>query len=280
MSLDASLRQALQAALAQLLRPLARLMLRHALPYAAFDAVARKVFAEVAFDEFRIPGKKPSISRASILTGLTRKDVQRLLDDDDDAALRDASGERYNRAARVLTGWVRDAEFQDGRGRPLAIAIDGPGGFAQLVRRHSGDMPSRAVLDELLRTGAVRELADGRIALAERAYVPKGSTLDKLAILGRDTADLLATIDHNLQHGEVDPRFQRKVMYRRVPLDAVPAFRKLSAARAQALLEQLDRWFTEHTVDAEPGEPQARVGLGIHYFEEAAEAAPPIGTSR
>ena len=145
-------------------------------------------------------------------------------------------------------------------------------------------MPARAVLDELVRVGAVERLEDARLQLVTRGYVPQHSAADKLGILGRDVADLIETIDHNLQHGASDPRFQRKVMYAAIPVAALPAFRKLSGAQAQALLEKLDRWLAEHDTgavagapDAEPG--QARVGLGIYYFEERLETPVDEGTT-
>lgn len=269
MDADRRPRQALDAAVARLLRPLVRLLLRHAVPYAAFEEIAKRVYVEAAMQDFALPDKKPSISRASILTGLTRKDVQRLVAEPDDIA--PEIGERYNRAARVLTGWSRDPDFVDtGTGEPRALDGEGALSFGALVRRHSGDMPTRAVLDELLRVDAVRRRDDGRYEPVARAYVPQRGTLDKLNILGSDVADLIETIDHNLQHGGDDPRFQRKVMYHSIDVQALPAFRKLSAAQAQALLEKLDRRLAEH--DAEPAADtaaeRARVGVGIYYFEE------------
>jgi hypothetical protein len=48
------------------------LLLRHVVPFAALEALAKRVFVEVALQDFAMPGKKPSISRASILSGLTR----------------------------------------------------------------------------------------------------------------------------------------------------------------------------------------------------------------
>ena len=270
MDADARLRQALHAAITRLLRPLARVLLRHSLPYSAFDEIARQVYVDVALDEFAIPGKKPSISRASILTGLTRKEVQRRV-----AVPPEAGGEaaeHYNRAARVLTGWTRDADYQDADGNPKAISLDGDIGFAALVRRHSGDMPARAVLDELLRAGAVRRRDDGRFEPIARAYVPRRNSIEKLGILGSDVADLIDTIDHNIQHGDTDPRFQRKVLYHSIDVDALPAFRKLSATQAQALLERMDRWLAtrDEASTTPPEAPRARIGLGIYYIEERA----------
>src|SRR5262249_39633778 len=146
----------------------------------------------------------------------------------------------------VLTGWLRDPEFCDAEGRPRELADDGDKGFAGLVRRYSGDVPARAVLDELLRVGAVHRPTVQTIELVSRAYVPVASVSDKLAILGADVGDLIAPIDHNIEPGVEAPRFQRKVMYHRIPAEALPALRKLSATHAQALLERLDRWLQGH----------------------------------
>ncbi len=225
--------------------------------------------------ETGIQGKKPSVSRVSILSGLSRKEVQRVLN----LPLLgvDEPLEHYNRAARVIAGWVRDPDFLDSTRNPKTLAPqDGATSFAELVRRYSGDVPARAMLNELLRVEAVEQLADGAIRLLARAYVPRSSELDKLDILGTDVADLIATIDHNLRHGSTDPLFQRKVMYDNLPAEALPEFRNLSGAQAQALLERLDQWLAEQDRDTNPqatGSGRVRAGIGIYYFEE--RLAPP-----
>jgi hypothetical protein len=270
---DASnkLSSVLAAAVLRLLEPLVRVLLRNGMSFNAFSDLARRAYVESAMREFGIPGKKQTVSRVSVLTGLSRKDVQRILGAQGTADSGEAR-ERYNRAARVIAGWVRDKEFADAAGEPAALAPDGPGAsFGQLVKRYSGDVPARAVLDELLRVGAVQRQDDGRIRLLSRAYVPSASDLDKLDILGADVADLIATIDHNLRHGGADPRFQRKVMYDNVPRDAAAAFRALSAQQAQALLEAMDQWLAPRDRDVNPsvrGAERVRVGVGIYYFEE------------
>ena len=67
------------------------------------------------------------------------------------------------------------------------------------------------------------------------------------------------------------PRFQRKVMYDNVPVDAAKEFRTLAAAEGQELLEKLDRWLSHRDRDVNPaskGAGRVRVGLGIYHFEE------------
>jgi hypothetical protein len=267
---------ALRKAVSRLLRPLFRVLLRHQMSFHAFEALAKRVYVDVAIRDFGIPGKKPSISRASILSGLTRKEVQRLVGEPLEPEAVEA--ERYNRAARVLTAWTREPEYTDAHGEPLALApLEGEHSFAELVKRHSGDVPVRAVLDELLRVGAVRRRDDGRLELLTHAYVPQNSATDKIVILGNDVADLVETIDHNIQHGDGDPRFQRKLMYHSIPVDALLEFRKLSGAQAQALLERFDKWLAardQPNPPDKPDAPRARVGLGIYYFEERLPAPP------
>ena len=267
--------QSVHDAVAKLLRPLFRLLIRNGTSFSAFEEIAKRTYVDVAIRDFGIPGKKPSIARASILSGLTRKEVQRLVGmptTPDGQVL-----EQHNRAARVLTGWVRDADFQQPDGAPRTLDPEGPLSFDALVKRHSGDMPTRAILDELVRVGAVLRRDDGRLDLLSRAYVPQQGAPEKMGMLGTDVADLIATIDHNISQGAQDPRFQRKVMYHAIPAEALPAFRQLSASQSQALLEQLDRWLAEHdTGSPNPvtGAPAARVGLGIYYFEEALDSTP------
>jgi hypothetical protein len=288
MDARSELHPALEAAVEKILRSLFRVLVRHAISFTAFEELAKKAYVEVTMQDFAIEGKKPSISRASILSGLTRKEVRRLVQgpasDPQEAGMSPAPANagRYNRAARVLTAWLRDPDLQDRRGQPRQLPLEGPQGFAELVRRHSGDMPVRAVLDELLRVGAVQLRDDRQVKLVTRAYVPARSAPDKLEILGQDVADLIATIDHNIQHGSEAPHFQRKVMYHRIPVKHLPALSKLGAEQGQRLLERLDRWLDQRQLqdrDTPTGEG-ARVGVGIYYFEERESPLEPQGASR
>lgn len=277
MKQDNPLTATLARAVERLLAALFRLLIRHGMSFTAFEIIAKRVYVDVVLREFSIPGKKPSISRASILSGLTRKEVQRLLAQTEAGAAQAASEAHENRAVRVLGAWAREAEFLDADGQPRVLdPQDGEAGFAALVRRHSGDMPVRAVLDELLRVGAVKRRSEGGLELVQRAFVPRGST-DKVEHLGSDVADLVHTIDHNIDHGDTDPRFQRRVMYHEMPRHIVAEFRKTSAAQAMALLVKLDRWLAARTES--PGaangadESLVRLGMGVYYFEERRDAS-------
>jgi hypothetical protein len=265
-----TINQALSAAILRILRPLVRMLLRKGVSYGTFADLAKWVYVDVARQEFGINRRKQSTSRVSILTGLSRKEVtrvQRLPRPDDQE-----SAERYNRAARVIAAWRREADFLDAEGQPAVLSVSGKGtSFSELVHRFSGDVPVRAIRDELIQSGAVEKLKDGRIRLRDRAYIPKTSETDKVHILGTDVSYLISTIDHNLQPDVPQPFFQRKVAYDNLPHEILWKFRKLTGRTAQVFLEKIDRWLARHDRDMNPdiaGTGRNKAGIGIYYFEE------------
>jgi hypothetical protein len=244
----------------------------------------KRVYVEVGRSEFCVAGRKPSISRTAVLTGLTRKEVSRLWKAPVDAG--EPAGDKYNRAARVISGWVRDARYSDASGSPAPLPFQSDtvlaseqasASFSELVAQHSGDMPPRAVLDELIRVGAVKEIDGGELRLVERAYVPIKGEEEKLGILGADTAELLATIDHNLTCVPSDTFIQRKVSYDNLPVECLASLRKRAAEASQALLEDFDRQMAELDRDATPevaGSGRATASIGIYFYQDVSDAGP------
>jgi Family of unknown function (DUF6502) len=265
--------QVLYAAIARILRPLIHILIRNGISYVTFADLAKWLFVDVAKREFAIEARKQTISRVSVITGLNRKEVKRVseLPVPDDQA----SSERYNRAARVIAGWRRDKMFRNDQGNAAVLQVSGEGAtFQTLVKKYSGDMPFRAVLDELIRVDAVVQTDDGRVHLTARAYLPAGDETMKIHILGTDVAHLISSIRHNLKPDSRGPFYQRKVMYDNLPNGVLPAFRKLSAESGQKLLEKLDSWLSDRDRDTgqgDSGTDRNVAGLGIYYFEEPYE---------
>ena len=117
----------------------------------------------------------------------------------------------------------------------------------------------------------------GKYRLLERAYIPKAGEAEKLALLGRDVAGLIATMDANIHGLNENPYFQRKVFYDNMPQEALPKLRALLADRGQQLLEFLDQWMASHDRDVNPnveGTGKKAAGIGVYYFEEEVSEDP------
>jgi Family of unknown function (DUF6502) len=269
-----NLRQALNNAVVQLLRPLVRVLLRHGLAYDQFAELARRTYVDVAERDFALKGRKQTASRISVITGLNRKEVARLqaLNAQGDAGSAELA-HTMNRAAKVVVGWLR--EHTPAGGEPAALDTEQ---FSALVRKHSGDMPARAVLDELKHAGALTADDDGRLRLAPHGYVPQQTDVRKIALLGQHAADLLGAIEHNLAHPPEQAYLQQRVFADHIPAEHIDAVRaRLRETGLQALADTRETLIVHDGGDAKPLPGARRVTLGIYYFEEPAAA--PVATA-
>ena len=215
--------------------------------------------------------KSETLNYISDDTGLTRKEAKRLheLEQTD----QNDSKQRYNRAIRVISGWLNDAEFHNKRGKPATLPLEGEeASFTALVKKYSGDITPKAML-AVLNTAHSVETKGDKVRLVAHAYIPGNDPIDKITILGTDTAELIATIDHNLVCADNELRFQRKVSSRYVRVGAIPRFQALATKRSQALLEKFDAWLAEYEVDPDdPDQEESRyVSVGIYYYENSHE---------
>lgn len=266
-----SVKKGLLAAYSKLLRPLVRILLRNGVTYAEFSEVAKTVFVTIAAQEFRVPGKKMSKARIAIITGLTRKEVQRLSSTDQEG--RYTIKTNLSRIGRVLSGWHTDPDFTGPYGMPLEIRYDSSilndATFVRLVQQYSGDMTPRAMLDELLRVGAVVETDHNWFKALRREYVPQTLEPDFLERVGRGIHDFIHTVEENLQKsGNELGRFERTVR----PAGGMKAedlerFDEYARRKSQALLEDLDNWLNKlDQPDRKKGDVVVQTGVGIYHF--------------
>jgi hypothetical protein len=266
-----SVKTGLLAAYSKLLRPLIRILLRYGVSYAEFSEVVKTGFVTVAAQEFRVPGKKMSKARIAIVTGLTRKEVQRLSSADQEE--RFTLKTNLSRITRVLSGWHTDPDFTGPYGMPLEVRYDSdiPNDctFVRLVQQYSGDMTPRAMLDELLRVKAVVETDQNWFKVLRREYVPEALAPDFLARLGRGVHDFVHTLEENmLKPSTRVGRFERTVRPD-AGLDArnLDAFDSFVRERCQGLLEEIDNWLSKFDPpDPKKGDKVIQTGVGIYHF--------------
>lgn len=138
--------------LQEFLGELAHVLLARGMTPRRFTELARFAFVRAATEMSRLRNGRINYSRVAAQTGLSRADVKRLLESD----LSDAGPIAHAPMERVVNGWRTDRLFARGQGRPKRLRIAGPGAsFATLVRKYGGDVPHRALLDELRRLDAV-----------------------------------------------------------------------------------------------------------------------------
>lgn len=257
-----------------LLRPIASLLLKCGMTWREFAEVAKGVFVAVATDEHGLNGRPTNVSRVSILTGVSRKEVVRVR-----ALLDQEAGPLPNKttdATRLLSGWHQDPDFTTAAGQPRALPAEGDGPtFETLWRRYGGDVPLTSMRKELERAGAITALPDGTLRAERRYFMPKRFDPQWILNAGSMLRDLGASINHNLdadavsapsENGAWTRRFIGRATSDSVDVAARPEFDAFVEQQGQEFLERVDKWLTEH--DARPAaagitRKRARLGIGV-----------------
>jgi hypothetical protein len=259
----------LHAPVARLLRPLVRLFVARGITFPALTTLLRELYVNVAEYDFALPGKEQTDSRVSLLTGIHRKEVSRLRGA---GAPVSAVPSAVSRTSRIIARWLADPKFTDAAGQPLPLVRAGEGStpsFESLVTAVTRDLRPRAVLDEWLDRGLVIADGEGRIVLAEAAYVPKGGGESHLYYFGRNLHDHIAASVANITAPA--PRFlERAVHYDGLSKDLAERLEARAREIAMEALQQANR--EAHAACETDSGGNHRWNFGLYVY---AEAVPP-----
>lgn len=252
-----------QAAVERLLRPIVRLALGLGLKHAQLEEVLREVLVDEARRLWRSQGvERPNLSQLAVTTGLHRKDVTaRVRATRDPLPATEASA-----AARAYTAWLQ-LVLEDPQARRLPLADTGDGPSFELVARLAtrGNVHHRAVLEELLRLGMVREQGDA-VELTADGFVPSSSLRDMLAFLGDNGRDhLLAAVSNTL--GQQPRMLERSVFANGLTAEECERLHALARRHWDSVHYRLVREMTD-SVRRSEGQGQRRMRVGIYTYHE------------
>jgi hypothetical protein len=258
-----TLEQAALTSFRLLMRPIATLMLRCGVTWKELAELMKLVYVQAAAEEYGKYGRPTNTSRIAILTGLSRREVKRVRDLL--ATTGPAPLEKINFASRVLSGWFQDPEFVDGKGKPRLLPVEGKRSFEALMRRYAPDIPLTAMLKELEQVGAIRRTPSGRLRAESRFYMPAPMDPENILRTGSVVNDIAKTIAHNVVREDRPRRFEGRATNLRVKRSAVRPFRDYVEQRGMVLLEDADRWLTDHEA-TKPDDATLRLGVGVYLI--------------
>jgi hypothetical protein len=267
-------------ALRRVLRPLVRLMLARGATYPWVSELLKALFVEVAEEDFRIGSKPPTDSRVSLMSGVHRKEVNRLRRE------KISRGESVpsvvSLGAQLVAVWLASSRYVDENGRPLPLprfaSEGGELSFEALVAGVNSDIRPRVVLDEWLRLGVVHFDDAQRVCLNVQAFVPAEGFDEKAFYFGHNLHDHISAATHNLS-GAPRPFLERSVHYDALSAESVAALAAQSEKAGMAALLAINKnAMALEQGDAGKPSPRQRMTFGIYFYSEPAEpvdAAPP-----
>lgn len=253
------------------LKPLVRILIRRGVAIGMFVEWLKWVYVEVAKEEKEIKNLKQPNTRIAVLTGLTRKEVKRIQENSEIENI--SLAEKKNRSLRVLAGWQNDKLFCDDKNKAKDLNYDeGESSFTVLVNKYSGDMKVAAFYQELLRTGSIEKLKNGKVRFLNSGYTPIDE-VEKLKIIGEDVPQLIKTIEYNIENNYQNSLYQKKVSYDNIPEEVIPEIKRFINKNSHELILKVNDFLKQYDRDANDtvkGSGRKKLGLGVFYFEENA----------
>jgi Family of unknown function (DUF6502) len=268
-NLDDPIKDATLIALKRLLEPLLELMLDTGVTVHEFNKTVREQAVRVATRRVIKETARASKSRVSIITGLSRSEVGKILNSLDSAV---KTKPDQHPARRVLAAWFDTPYFAAPNGEPATLPIFGrKRSFERLVEKHGGGIPVRAMLDELTQMNAVEHLADQRVRAKARLPISTGMTSRSIAGVGERGKDLLDTLAHNVRRS-THPLFEATALIDDADPDMVSLVRREISEQGTNFINGatslLNRSRTKRGSKTPDSSKNVRLGVTVFYFQD------------
>lgn len=230
-----------------ILLPIARFCLRRSIKLKDFVEVMKRAMVRAAEEELQKRDSPVSASRVTLITGVHRKDVPRILNTDHEPK------ENSDIIRRVINEWRNNSDFLTKNGKPRVLGFEGEDSeFAELVQMVSLEFPPYPVLFELERSGAAIKSARG-LKLVHQIYVPpKDDMKQGYSLLGQDIGDLISCVQYNLEPSTKEPNLHIRTEYDNIAEESVAEVKKWLLTHGSAFHRKVQQFMKKHDCDINP----------------------------
>ena len=255
-------------------QPLVQWMIKSGIGYNEFALALKPLFLSMAEQELQALDQKTSDSAISLLSGLHRKDVRAFRQESEQHAqsiqLNRAQWSKPSIANQVFTRWL-------GSDLPPSLPFQGSqGSFDALAQSVSKDVHPRALLQEMVRLGLVKEQGEG-VHLVKDGFIPDTHQRQARELLSASVADHLAAGVHNIHQSE-NPKFlEQSVFANELSKESVDQLHALSKRLWERVLKEMVQAASVLCEeDAGCAEPH-RFRLGLFAFDAPELPSPQKG---
>lgn len=251
-------------------RPLVTWCLKHGIRSSQVEQIVRELFVHEAQNEIKNAQGEFSVSKVSVMTGLHRTEVARLLSNDyDEKGAHDVLN-------RIIGLWSTAKRYRNRDGSRKALTHAGLSSeFAELVGRVSKEITHYPVLFELERIGAIEYQGDV-VHLVVQEYTPEEDVGYGLELLSVDVGDLASAIEANLCKKHQEPSLHLRTAFDNIDPQNLGEIRRWivkKGAEFQAVVRDYLAKFDRDIVKPE-AECAERARVAVTAFSYAEEIVP------
>jgi hypothetical protein len=248
--------------------PLVRWLLRNGVNYVALAQALKAVFLQEARVELERTGAKCTDSALSVLSGVHRKDVRALAEEE-------VASEPFTLTpvSKLFTRWITHPTYREGAdaANPVVerLSRSGPApSFEALAREISNDVHPRTLLEELVRLGLVTVEGEW-VVLAAKSFTPSSGDRKAMAFMAASAADHLNASVHNLTSGSESRFLEQSVFANGLSEAALTELAQLARSLWQPAFQTMVAEATRHyEADRGSAGPKARMRFGVYYYQE------------
>lgn len=227
--------------LGEILRPVVRFCIRRGIKIQELHELAKIIFVQESRAEAERIGEKFNSSRCSTMTGIHRRDVNRIKSQDKPKL-------SSSLVTRVVGLWQNSKKYTDSKGKPrkLSYGFDNSD-FSKLVRDVYKDVHPSSVLTELIRSGIIKE-KNSELILSHKIFNPQRDYKQGMELLAADGNDLINVVEHNIFNENEPAHHHVRTEYDNIPLKEYDNLRSWLMQKAEKLhaevrkkLSHLDR---------------------------------------
>ncbi len=245
-----------------------RLCLRRSIKLQELIELSKELYVELSKESLTKSMQEASVSRISMMSGVHRKDVSRLLGE----GTAYCAKQTKDLPSRVIGQWQSDVRYTTPGRRPKTLSYEGPESeFTSLVASLSKDVKPHTVLFELERLGVVRKTSHG-VKLLNKIFVPKGNVEEISYYLETDASDLIAAVEQNLFEDPETPNLHLKTEYTKIDQARVPEIKAHILELGTTFHQRVRNYLSQFDADINEipsTDSFARVSVGTFSFTEA-----------
>jgi hypothetical protein len=268
-----SVKSSLIAAFRYLLKPLVRMAVQNGVSFTEFSAALKRAYVDVAIGKVKGAETAVAVEGIHVITGIETREINRMLLDEARADSVELDAQGQSPLPRILNAWHTNPLYTGPYGVliDLEFARSSPGGrksFSDLAEECCPGVSPRALLDELIRTGCVKDVGSGFYRAVTRSYLPDPLSEESIRLVAQVVHNLCETLQTNLRRdSRLDHGLLQRTIYTRTGLkpEAMQRFDSYLRKRGLLFAEEIDDWLSKnHEREASVG--SVKTGVGIYHY--------------
>jgi hypothetical protein len=229
-----------------ILSGIAGFCLRRSLKFQDFLSVAKRSFVFAAEAELAKSNIEISLSRLSVMTGLQRPDIEKILNN------RAQIDNSRSIISRVIGKWSNDISFRSKNGKIKTLTYEGRDSeFFELVSSVSREINAYAVLFDLERLGHVEKSEKG-LKLLSSGLVASDDLKDGLRMLAFDSNELCAAVEANMFDGQEIPNLHLHAHCDNILKESLPEVRRWCLEEGSKFVRTVQKHLATYDCDLNP----------------------------